>query len=231
MEAIEFAEFEMRYEPRRVYLSLWRLGSAYFSMGKMEEAAKYFERSLDHNPEFNHVLAWLAATYAHLGRSQEARVALKNYLEIESCHSNLRALMQSFPFKDLKVADRFAQGLLKAGLPGEPSGYYKILEENRLSGEEIKELYFGRKITGLLWGKQLWIDYTEDGEITYRDSEFSDRGTCWIEGDKLFHKWKNSLEGLNVCIFVYRNPEGSPEKENEYLHVTVLGIAHRSLVD
>jgi hypothetical protein len=90
---------------------------------------------------------------------------------------------------------------------------------------------FGRKLTGFLWGKQFWFDYAKDGKVTCRSNEFSDKGMCWIEGDKLFHKWQNIFEGLKICGFVYHNPEGSPEKENEYLYVTVLGIVSRSLVD
>ncbi|NIO21199.1 MAG: hypothetical protein GTN76_10765, partial [Candidatus Aenigmarchaeota archaeon] len=91
--------------------------------------------------------------------------------------------------------------------PGKPSGYYKIYEENKLSGEEIKELVFGRTTTGITpWaaGQQWWIERTNDGKATHRQLPFhkgdlesgawsagkgygsfairSDSGKSWIEG-------------------------------------------------
>ena len=52
-------------------------------------------------------------------------------------------LMYFYPFKDPELDKLFADGLLKAGIKGEPSGYYKIKEENRLTGDEIRQLLFG----------------------------------------------------------------------------------------
>jgi len=236
-EAVKFAKLEMRHDPRLVHFSLWHLGLAHFSMRKYEKAATYFERSFKHNPDFYRVLPSLATTYAHLDRNQEARDALKNYLKKQPHLENLRVLMQFYPFKDLEVADRFADGLLKAGLKGRPSGYYKILDENRLSGEEIKELVFGRR---LIIGRYVWRlrgelqDFTKDGEITmhlFSDGPVYDTGKGWIEGDMLCCHWETSLEGLTYCLTVFRNPEEMPEIEDEYIAVTDWGSFTFSVVD
>jgi hypothetical protein len=32
--------------------------------------------------------------------------------------------MDFLPFRDMEIADRFADGLIKAGLPSKPSSYY-----------------------------------------------------------------------------------------------------------
>jgi len=82
----------------------------------------------------------LVAAYSHLGRHQEARAALENFKKLwpfSPLPLNLQVLMYGFPFKDPQVANRLADGLLKAGLPGEPSGYFKIYDKNKLTGEEI----------------------------------------------------------------------------------------------
>jgi hypothetical protein len=52
--------------------------------------------------------------------------------------------MFKFPFKDLGVSDRLAHGIIKAGLPDQSRGYYKILSEQKLTGDEIRELVFER---------------------------------------------------------------------------------------
>ena len=165
-EAIKFAEFEMRHDPRQIPFSLWRLGVAHFSMGKYEQAATYFERGFKHNPDFYWGLSYLAATYAHLGRTQQARAALKEFTGKSPGGSTLRGFMIHCPFKDEEVADRLADGVLKAGLTGQPSGYYKIYEENRMTGKQLRELTVG-----------------------------TDSSKYWIEGDMLCTKKWEWLSG------------------------------------
>jgi len=130
--------------------------------------------------------------------------------------------MSWYPWKDLQVEERLAEGFLKAGLPGEPSGFYKISKENRLTGKQIRKLVFGRKVTGfdLRIGKQWWIERTKDGKSTIRGGDGSDSGKSWIEDDMLCDQWDNLYEGLKDCWPVYRNPEGTREKNDEYLGVT-----------
>jgi hypothetical protein len=167
--------------------------------------------------------------------------------------------MYYYPFKHSEVAQRFADGLLKAGLPGKSSGYYKICEENKLTGEEIRELVFGRRSTGNTpWaGQPWWVERTNDGKATHgqypfhkddlpdddvvpwspgrgdwRSFAFSyDSGRSWIEGDLLCSQWETVHKGLKYCGTVFRNPEGTPEMKDEYVKITDFGIIPFSMVD
>jgi tetratricopeptide (TPR) repeat protein len=237
-EAIGHANFVMKYDPRLSFLALFHLGIAHFSMGKYEQAATYFERSLTHKPEFRLPLVPLAASYAHFGRIQDARETLKSYLKENPKASQLGVLMQSWPFKDLEVADRFAEGVFKAGIKGQPSGYYKILKENRLGGDRIRDLYFSRTITGFRidTGDQWWIEYSKDGKKNKRwgkvaGKDISDIGKAWLEGDLACEQWDKLLDGLKSCYHIYRNPEGTPEEYNEFLAMTDFAIIPFSPID
>jgi len=246
-EAVGFAKTAMRLDPHYAAPNLFLLGLAHFAMAQLEEAVNMFERALTHNPELRGLSAPLAAAYAHLGRDEEARLALINYTNEWSWWGqspNLLRVMQFFPFRDLEVADRLADGLLKAGLPGQPSGYCKVSQEDKLTGEEIRPLVFGRTITGFSPLKHAsspaWrIHRTKDGEITYQgDWPFSIEGAgssasgkSWIEGDMLCDQWKYIFRGLKYHMAVYRNPEGTPEMKNQYLFVTDFGIFPWSPVD
>ena len=141
--------------------------------------------------------------------------------------------MYIFPVKELSVLERIAEGYLKAGMPGEPSGYYKISKENKLTGKEIRELFFGRKVTGkaFMTGKQWWVERAKDGKAIIDGGEGSDRGKSWIEDDMLCDQWNNLYDGLKDCWPIYRNPEGSPENFDEYLGVPDYGIYPFSLVE
>ena len=105
--------------------------------------------------------------------------------------NNLEGAMFLRPFKDREVADRYAGGLLKAGLaPAKISGgYFPAFKENQLTGEGIKKLLFGSKITGinLSDGQQWWTDCKKNGECTRRGSGpiSSDTGKSRIEGDMI----------------------------------------------
>ena len=56
----------------------------------------------------------------------------------------------------------------------------------------------------------------------------------WTEGDMLCQQLEKRIDpltrGEKYCGLVYRNPEGTPEKKDEFLHVTVCGIIPFSLV-
>ncbi len=245
-EAVDFLKRAMLLDPHNPGLALGHLGLAHFCMGQLEEAVTLIERAFIHNPELHPLSAPLAAAYAHLGRDKEARDALFNYSKTWMILPNLQRVMYHWPFKDSEVADRFVRGLLKAGLPvvlpGVPgSGYYKVSEEHNLTAEEIRDLTFGRTITGFSpWsGRQWWVDRTKDGEATYRgariyrdpSSLISDNGTSWIEGDMLCSRFQKIYEGLTYCENVFRNPESTPEMKNEYLSITDFGIIPWSPVD
>ena len=243
-DAVEFAKTAMRLDPHYAAPNLFLLGLAHFSMGKLQEAVTLFERAHTHNPELRGLSAPLSAAYAHLGRDEEAQLALVNYRNEWSWWGwspNLLRVMQFFPFKDPEVADRLADGLLKAGLPGQPSGYCKVSPAQKLTGGEIRSLVFGRTVTGLsLFSRLEWrIHRTKDGKISYQGSwpfsvlnpGGSGSGRSWIEGDMLYDQWNNIFRGLKYHMAVYHNPEGTREMKNEYFFVTDFGIFPSSPVD
>jgi hypothetical protein len=141
--------------------------------------------------------------------------------------------MFPFPFKDRAVADRFAEGMFKAGMAGPPSAYFPSFKENQLTGEEIKKLIFGSKITGFAIGsgQQWWVDRRQNGETTVGGSVPipGDTGTSRIEGDLLCTQFQKSLWGLEYCSAVFRNPRGTYERKDEYLMVNDWGFSTWSI--
>jgi len=191
------------------------------------------ERFVKYNPESGGGYRTLAMLYANADRLQEARTMFdRGFKSWPDAMKNVRFYITQWPLKDLQTAERFAEGLIKAGLPGEPSGFYKIAADNRLSGEEIRELFFGREVTGftLESGQQWWVERSQDGKAAIRDGDDSDSGKSWIEEDMLCDQWDNLYEGLKDCWVVYHNPEGTPENNDEYLGAPGYGIYPFSLV-
>jgi TolB-like protein/class 3 adenylate cyclase/Flp pilus assembly protein TadD len=232
-EATNFIKKAMLLDPHNIALSLYYLGLVHFCLGKLDEAASFCERALNHNPELMDPSIVLAATYAHLDRDQEAENTLKRLLEGEQYTPDIQTIMYMFPFKDLEISDRFAGGLLKAGagLLGETLDYPKVSKKNKLTGDEIKNLIFGRTITATSSGYEWKIAFSENGKANYQASWQSSGGTYWIEDDKLWIQWKYIYEGLKGSRDIYRNPGGTAEMRNEYLYITDWGIYPFSLME
>ncbi len=80
-EVVDFLKRAMQLDPRNPGQYLCLFGLVHFRMGELEEALTSFERGLTHSPELLQYQAFVAASYAHLGRDQEARVALDKYMK------------------------------------------------------------------------------------------------------------------------------------------------------
>jgi tetratricopeptide (TPR) repeat protein len=247
-EAIDFARMAMRLDPHYPVLSLLVIGLANFSMRRMDEAVEWFNRALTHSPNLPWIHVCLAAVYGHLGRGKEAEAALQIFYKAwpKEMPANLQRVMYYWAIKDFHMADLYAEGLLKAGLPGQPDDYYKVSAEHRLTGEQIRELVFGQTVTGIdpWYGMQWWIVRTENGEATYsddlsesdpeihdsakalyfRDVAGPDVGKSWTDGGMLVEQWERRIKGQKYSVCIFRNPLGTAEKMNEYLLITDWGI-------
>jgi Tfp pilus assembly protein PilF len=60
---------------------------------------------------------WLAATYARLGRMEEARAEVAEVLRIHPDYSIAATTRRIMGFKSAEDAEHFFDGLRKAGLP------------------------------------------------------------------------------------------------------------------
>jgi adenylate cyclase len=226
-EAIEYVNRGMRLDPQNPSRYLALLGMAHFCMGELAEAAALVEKALRLNPENVEIIGHLAAFYALLGRDQEARAALDTVTKKLWIRWNLANVMFYFPFKDRAVAERLAEGFLKAGLPpGTISGgYLPAYKENQLTGEEIRALLFGSTITGIISSLgQWWIDFKKNGEFTWREANSSDSGKSRIEGDMIYTQYQKNWWGLESCATVFRNPSGTPENKDEYFLMADSGV-------
>ena len=161
--------------------------------------------------------------YGIQGRNEEARTAYEIFLKNRmSPVRGLKDIMPYFPFADAKKLDSFAAALIKAGVPGNPTDYDRILKENRISGQEVKSLLFGRKITGIsiVTGEQFWWEWTKSGEFKFIRGSYQDTGKSWVEGHAFFVQFEKQFGGFPLGMTIFRNPDGSRESKNEYFMVT-----------
>jgi hypothetical protein len=232
-EAIELLNKAIRLDPldtqKNTPTCFALIGVSYFIMGNLEEAITYLEKALSLNPKIIQFSCFLAASHALLGHDIEAKKALAEFLKKypKGFKPTIQYLYQSWPFKDSKVFDRLAQGLVKAGLPGDPANYYKLNSKNKLNGKEIKKLLFGKTSTGYAWGIKalVWILHiSDDGQVEYRSRGKTYTGKAWIEEENICLLREQYLGGLKSCDEIYRNPEGDNISKTAYFRVTDYGL-------
>jgi adenylate cyclase len=119
-ESIPLYKKAMRLDPLYFALVNWGLGTAYFDSGRYMDAHLQFERLLDrsikgeHNLEDAHIM--IAATYAVLGRIEEAQSHAEEVLKINPGFS-FRRFVERQPYKNQADNNRWMNALRKAGLP------------------------------------------------------------------------------------------------------------------
>jgi len=228
-KSIDFIKKAMRLDPHYLARALSFQGLAQFHMEEFEVAITFFENSHQLNPDMFEPAELLAVSYALLGRDDDARKIVAWLHSKWPGQWPLWYVIRYYPFKNPKVTDRFVEGYLKSGLSKSGSSdYHKILNENRLTGRQIRSLVFGRKVIGL----EGLFERSNDGRANYHGHiTGSDKGQSWIENDLLCDQWQERYGGHKICYPVFRNPEGKSENQDEYLYITDLKIFPFSTVD
>jgi adenylate cyclase len=116
-EGIAELEQALRLSPKDPQRSLWlvTMGMAHFAAERYEMAAEWAQRTLEHDPHDPWAYEVLAASYARLGRIDEARAALEEQLRIEP-DLTLDKVRRQNPGVDPEFLEPFLDGLRKAGL-------------------------------------------------------------------------------------------------------------------
>jgi adenylate cyclase len=116
MEGLPFIEIAMRLDPHYPFLYIFWLGHAYYSLERYDDAVVSYRRANSRNPATSTVHLHLAATYAQLGRLEEAKAEAAQTLRIDPSWS-VRRIAQRLPLKDAAALARLVDGMRKAGLP------------------------------------------------------------------------------------------------------------------
>nr|WP_302477871.1 tetratricopeptide repeat protein [Ruegeria arenilitoris] len=115
--AITSTEFGVQLDPQFPGSHLYARGVAQLILKRYEEAANTLERALSFNPENRAVLMPLSVAYTHLGRKEEAKVALEGYDEFLLFFSpGIETYLTRWPFRYEADIRHLGEALIKAGL-------------------------------------------------------------------------------------------------------------------
>lgn len=114
-EAVRHVATAMRLNPSYPFNYLWVLGHAHFIEERYEDAIAALTEVRDRNPNFWPAHIYLAASYAHLGRQEEAKAAAAEAFRLHGDLSADRARAY-IPYKNPVDMARVFDGLRQAGV-------------------------------------------------------------------------------------------------------------------
>jgi adenylate cyclase len=114
-EGVKFIKKAIRLDPIPPTFFVDYLGSAYYFLGRYEDAIEVHKRVLKRSPNnvFTHIA--LTAAYVASGREEEGRQQARKLLELDPAFS-LDELAEKTYIKDTAEAERYIANLRKAGL-------------------------------------------------------------------------------------------------------------------
>ena len=177
--------------------------------GVHEIGGTSFEEATRLDPDDSASHLWLAATYANLGRIEDAKAAIAR-------HDQLMVQRGWVPAALDTTTVRLWEGLILAGVPKTLAASEFALV-NRLRSEELRQLLFGHR----LHGRSMRTDI-EHGAAIAND------GAAALSGDwAIYSSGKVRIEDAEMCIVwpdnqkscggVSRNPGGTNANENEFI--------------
>ena len=174
---------------------------------------------------------WLAMAYAEFGRIDEARAEMDKLRESGFVlFGNLAYYRTLYAhFKRGEDLELVLGALKKAGVPEWPYGYQPVAEhqlnEKSLSEITLEHTWLGHNSSGSPFVQQ----FTNDGRVVFRSRASLLTGTAQIRTDLLCIEFPGALLGREECGYVYRNPEGRVEDQNEYVRVAIGDIYYFSV--
>ncbi len=216
-EAETQIETAMRLDPHFPSLFVFYQGLAEFEQNRMEEAAITLEKAVRLNPDDPWPFAFLAASYAHLGREKEAvdTIAALNSARVRAGGAPflMFELTSSWPSFRPPPNSPLIRGLLQIGIPYNSNS--REFDSLRLTAREVESLFMGHRLHGrtVPGGLEYGASVAADGTAVRFGFWGAGAGIAKLEGDRLCFVSSTT----NSCGSVFRNPGGTKAKENEYL--------------
>jgi class 3 adenylate cyclase/TolB-like protein len=218
-EALAAMETALRIDPKPSPQFRADFGWVLFHNQQYERALEELEKARDAGVDY---LEILTAVYAKLGRPAEARSTARRLIEMGGA-INLEFLRVQYSHYRSKE-DLLLDALRTAGVPEWPYGY-QGQPDHRLDGQEIAAVAFGRTWTGRRDDDRPFVqEVGKDGTLAYRDTSTLLTGVISVDAAKLCQQSEALLMGRKHCGYVYRNPAGTRETDDEYVYVSPVAI-------
>jgi adenylate cyclase len=194
-------------------------GIVFFIDGQYQRAVEALSRAMDERGDAEQAWIFLAAAYGLLEQQEEASATVASLLEIYPILNYSYYRARDSYFRQAEDLDRLIRGLAVAGLPEWPYGFDASAFE-RIGAAELRQLVVDQNWEGKHKnGVEFFQHVDASGSLAYRSQNSLQAGKAKIDGDQLCQRFDNSVLNRDACGFVYRNPTGSAQTQDDYIVV------------
>ena len=236
-EGLGYLEKYKKMNPGHLAEYFFYSGLAHFSLGNLKKSEELVNRAIRYAPDNFFYYGLAQAVSALLGHDGEVEARWTRMRKSEAATyfgSLSTAQIMFMRFKNPVLRKQFAQGLLKAGVPGRMSDLKNVDKEKRLTGRQIKEKITGKTILLTVTSFTIGYDFSKDHKISrfgqfkkggFTNNQNQQIGQYSIKDNQLcFRTTEPDLillsYGYDVCGYLYQNPEGFPGTLNEYYFIS-----------
>jgi TolB-like protein len=221
-EALPVIKSAVRLDPHLQADNLYLLSMAQFGLSRYDQTLDTLERAHRLAPDHPDILALIVATLGYLDRRAETApyiTLLRKFAAMRSYpHWRLRTSVTSttiYPYKQKRDTEHYRDGLRMGGLP-EFDGEWNFDRADRLSGDELRRISFGRTQEGFHAKSKLVFTVTRTPEGAFTSTGlWNDTGVSRIVDYRLCDR--SDRFNIETCAIVYRHPDGSTQAENEFI--------------
>ena len=140
-----------------------------------------------------------------------------------------RLIYDSHHLREEDLQHRLA-ALRKAGMPEWPLSFQGDPAQ-RLTGSEMKDLISGKTWAGIDTARngEFVQEFGIEGNVVYAGPASLLNGKAFVKKDELCEQFEGFVLSRALCGPVYHNPDGTPDKKNEYIYVNPTTVRYFSL--
>ncbi len=217
--AVDALAEALRHEPAPKTTTLLTSGIVYYIAGQYEKVVQVLNLVRQRRPNSETALEFLAAAYAQLGKTAEARSAIDK-VRITFPHISLSYYDQFYNYyRDPADRAQLLSGLERAGVPEWPFGF-QADEAKLVRSADLPSVVIDRTWVGELEAGGSFVQSIDAlGRLAYRSQQSVLTGKIQLYGDQMCQLVDGYFLGRRLCGRIYRH--GLPAEGEDYAYVYV----------
>jgi adenylate cyclase len=215
-QGVEAIETALRLNPKPTPDSEIYTGIIFLIDGQYQRAEEALSRGMGKG--FGNESLWtLAAVQGLLGYDEKAGRTVADLMGNYPNSSVEYYRQRDTYFRNPEDLEKLLTGIRAAGLP-EWAFDFRGEESDRLNEKELRSIVDNRTWTGKhVLGIEFFQQFDRSGSMAYRSQNSIQTGTVSIRQNMLCQRFDGTALDKKLCGYVYRNPDGASETQNDYI--------------
>jgi adenylate cyclase len=215
-QGVDAIETALRLNPKPTPDSEIYTGIVFLIDGQYQRAEQALSRGMGEG--FGNESLWtLAAVQGLLGYDEKAS---RTVVDLMGSYPNSGVeyyRQRDTYFRNPEDLEKLLTGLRAAGLP-EWAFDFQGEESDRLNEQELRSIVDNRTWTGKhVLGIEFFQQFDRSGSMAYRSQNSIQTGTVSIQQNRLCQRFDGTALNKDLCGYVYRNPDGASETQDDYI--------------